>query len=378
MATITKTSTTKNEVRYRVRVVTGHRPDGTAIQQMRTYRTEREAKTEVARWEAGIANGTQVATPRQSVADLLKDWLARSAARVRPSTLSGYSYTVEHYVLPRVATLQMRDATPLAMQRLLDAMPTPKTAGRVRRHLHIAFAEAERLGVLGINPVARTTVPASPSEVGQAWAADEARRFLAAVADDHYQPYWTVALRTGMRPSEIIGLTWDRLDLDAGTLTVAAARATVRNQTFEGGPKSRAGKRTIALPPALVAVLRAHRITQLERRLLLGGRWQDHNLVCTSEVGTPVRMQNLGHRFARLCARAGVPRIRPYDMRHTAASVMMERGADLKAASEVMGHSDPRLTARVYQHAYGSMRAHAVTLLGDALDGPETTVSERA
>ena len=369
MATISKTSTTKNEVRYRVRVVTSYAPDGTPKQTMRTFNTKREAENWAKAEELRVAQGLVADPGRIALRAYLDEWLDRSAKRIRPSSLAGYRALLARYVFPHIGGLLLRDANPATMQRVIDKLPTAYTAGQSRRILHIAFEEAARLGLLAHNPIDRVTAPAHQPRQGQAWTAAEARSFLTIAAADMYQPYWVLALGTGMRPSEVLGLQWGDLDLERGTLAVCRARATVSSTAYDGAPKSRAGTRALDLPPALVALLRAHRIAQLERRLALGELWADHDLVCASEVGTPIDLHNVANRFRRLCAQAGVPKIRPYDLRHTAISLMAEQGHDLKAISELVGHSDPRLTARVYQHGYPHQRKAALDGLGTLLGG---------
>src|SRR5579859_8078186 len=161
MATISKVKSKDGSVRYRVRVVTGHRPDGTAIQQMRTYTTKREAETEGAKWEADVARGTSGTGARVTLGDYLTEWLNRSAKRVRPITLHGYRYIVEHCIMPApLAGVQLGRLTPAVVQRWIDAMPHAATARKARTILGIALNEAERLGLVASNPVSRTTPPA--------------------------------------------------------------------------------------------------------------------------------------------------------------------------------------------------------------------------
>ncbi len=105
-------------------------------------------------------------------------------------------------------------------------------------------------------------------------------------------------------------------------------------------------------------------------RSVIGAQWTESGLVCTTEVGTPVDHRNIQRRFQRLYTQAGVPRIRVYDLRHTATSLMIDAGADLKAASEALGHSDPRLTMKVYRHVQSAQRAQALALLAEAITAP--------
>lgn len=367
MATITKVTTSAGEVRYRVRVVTGHKADGSPIQQMRTFKTSREAEKAARAWETAIDQGITADASKIRLAAYLAEWLARAGKRVRPSTFTDYKYTVEHYLLPRVGGLSLRDTTPAALQALIDQAPSAYLAAKWRRILHIALEEAVRLNLCPMNAAERTTAPPVPKSRAQAWSTEQARRFLAYAARESYHPYWPIALHSGLRPSEVLALKWPALDLEAGTLSVVEAYPTVAGKHHEGPPKSDAGHRTIRLDPAVIGLLRAHRVAQKERRLLLGEGWHDHNLVCASEVGTPVELTNISRRFRQLCERAGVPRIRMYDLRHTATSIMIASGADLKAASEVLGHADPSITQRVYQHVNAAQRDRAVSVLASAL-----------
>jgi len=378
MATITKVKKADGSTRYRVRVVVGHRPDGTAIQQMRTYATKREAEAEGAKWEADVARGTAGNGAKMLLGAYLAEWLERSARRVRPITLYGYRYLVDHCISPTsMASVPLGKLTPAVVQRWIDAMPHPATARKARSVLTSALGEATRLGLLTMNPVTRTTAPAHTPKVGTAWTADETRRFLEVATSDPYAPFWQLAAYLGLRPSEIAGLRWDALDLDAAAVRVERARPTACGKTFASeDTKSPAGKRTLTLPPALVLRLRAHRTAQKEQRLVMGERWKDQGLVCTTEVGTALDQRAVERRFVRLCAQAETPRIRVYDLRHTATSLMIDAGADLKAASEALGHSNPGITMRVYRHVRADQRDHAIGALAAALDTPPPGVSD--
>ncbi len=375
MATITKFKTKDGSIRYRMRVVTGHRPDGTAIQQMRTYTTKREAETEGSKWEADIARGTAGTGSKITLGEYLAEWLDRSARRVRPITLHGYRYLVAHCITPApLASLHLGKLTPATVQKWIDLMPHAATARKARAVLNIALNEAARLGLVTSNPVLRTTAPAHTPKQGTAWTAEEARLFLTVAAQDPYSPFWHLAAYLGLRPSEIAGLRWDALDLDAGTLRVERARPSACGKTFDSeDTKSASGKRTLHLSPSLVLRLRTHRTAQKESRLMMGDRWQEQGLVCTTVVGTALDQRAVERRFERLCATAEVERIRVYDLRHTATSLMIDAGADLKAASEALGHSNPGITMRVYRHVRADQRAHAISALSAALEAPETS-----
>src|SRR5665213_2040626 len=195
MATITKTANGKGEVRYRVRVVTGHQIDGTAIQSMRTFRTKAEATAEAARWETNLQRGLSADDNRERFAAFAEKWYTRAAKHVRPSTLAGYRYCLDRHIVKPLGGFQLRQLTRQTVQEWIDNLPTPDAAARSRRVLHIILQEAVNLGMLDINPATGAKTPPKKPSQSSAWTADEARTFLLATRGHNYDPYWALALR---------------------------------------------------------------------------------------------------------------------------------------------------------------------------------------
>jgi len=357
---------------YRVRVVTGYQKNGKPIQESRTFATKTEAKKAAKAWETEIAQGISGATTKTTLGEYLDEWLRRKGRNARPITVTNYAWLINHTITgtPLAGTTLSR-VTPGQVQKWIDGLPHAATTRKARAVLNIALNEATRLGHIAVNPVARTTAPAHTPREGQAWSVDEVHRFLATADQDSYAPFWHLACYLGLRPSEVAGLKWDAVNLENGLLRVVRARPTAGGKTFESErTKSPSGTRTLHLPIPLISRLQAHRAHQDAVRSIAGSRWTESGLVCTSEVGSPIDHRNVQRRFHRLCAQAGVERIRVYDLRHTATSLMIDAGADLKAASEALGHSDPRLTMKVYRHVQSSQRAQALNLLSGLITRP--------
>lgn len=187
-----------------------------------------------------------------------------------------------------------------------------------------------------------------PTEM-KAWTAAQAATFRAHVAGRRDYALWLLTL-AGMRRSEVLGLTWDRVNLDAGTLTVASSRVVVAGGTDTGDPKSWRSRRTLRLPDDVLAALRTLKASQAAERLAIGQSWPDTGLVAVREDGTPIRPETYSAEFTRLIKAAGLPVIRLHDARHTAASVLLAAGFSPVAAAKWLGH-DPALTLRVYGHS---------------------------
>ena len=135
-------------------------------------------------------------------------------------------------------------------------------------------------------------------------------------------------------------------------------------------PKSR---RTLALTPELIAVLRQHLIRQAEARLAAGVLWRDHGLVFATEVGTPIDLDSFSHIFSKMCQRAGLGHWHPHELRHSGASLMLAAGTPLHVVSEVLGHASIAITKDVYGHLVeGDKRAAAETMSRALLAPPAT------
>jgi integrase len=161
------------------------------------------------------------------------------------------------------------------------------------------------------------------------------------------------------------------VDLDAGRLAVRRSLVAVGYQVRFSEPKTAASKRVVALDAGTVAALRAHRARQAEERLALGSGYLDEGLVFADVAGEPLHPDAVSKRFGLLVGRAGVRRIRLHDLRHTAATLLLEQVVPLKVVSERLGHSSIRVTADAYQHVSEHMQEEAAAKLGAALLGKD-------
>ena len=175
------------------------------------------------------------------------------------------------------------------------------------------------------------------------------------------QQGYVLALATGMRQGEILGLPRTRLDLTRHLVRVRQTLVLVKGGFEFGRPKTRASKRDIELRAEAVEALRLHHKLQLEERMRLGGLPKDYGLVFSTTVGTPIRRQNLQRRsFKPLLEEAGLPDIRFHDLRHTFASIALGRGANINTVSKMLGHSSVKITLDVYGHLMPGMQSEAL------------------
>ena len=229
--------------------------------------------------------------------------------------------------------------------------------------LRRSLNEAVKLGQIGRNPATLIEAPRRAGHEAQYLTVEQARTFLDATKGDRLSCLYTMALQTGMRQGELLGLTWDCVDLDNAMLTVSKALQRVASRLQFVEPKSKSSKRVIPLTQLAVSALRAHRIRQLEDRLVSGSKWEEQNLVFPNTEGKPLDAGNMVREFHKALRRAELPRIRFHELRHTCASLLLTQGVPMKVVQELLGHSDYYLTANTYSHVVPELKREAADRL---------------
>jgi integrase len=190
----------------------------------------------------------------------------------------------------------------------------------------------------------------------------QVKALLEAASESRLEAFYVVAIHTGLRRGELLGLKWTDADLNAGTLTVRHSLDV--DGTFKT-PKNRAAKRTLKLTPRALDALKAHKVRQNAERLQAGARWQDHNLVFPNTVGKPMNAGNLYRReFQPLLERGELAKegFTIHSLRHTLA----DKGVHPSTAQKMLGHSDIRMTLAIYTHATDGMQDAATDALEEA------------
>src|SRR5207249_2106797 len=177
----------------------------------------------------------------------------------------------------------------------------------------------------------------------------------------------------GMRRGEILALKWEDIDFKKGKLAVKRTLSRGKGGTFIfGEPKTAHGRRSIALPRSVVESLHRHRIQQVEKRLELDElktAYHDNDLVFANAIGEHIHPNSLDYRFKKLIAKAGVPKIRFHDLRHTSATLMLANNVHPKIVQERLGHADVSMTLNRYSHVTMDMQRGAADRLDDLVNG---------
>jgi integrase len=220
------------------------------------------------------------------------------------------------------------------------------------------------------NVAAYADQPPVPRREMQVWWPEQTRGFLVATHEHRLTGCWLLLATTGLRRSEVCGLPWAALDLDAGRLSVVQTVVMVdRTPTLVADTKSASSRRTFELDPVTVAALRAHRTRQLSERLAWGQAWTDTGLVFVREDGTILHPEWLTAEFRKLAETAGLPRMRLHDLRHSYASSALAAGVPIEVLSRRLGHSRISITQDVYVHTNERQDRDAATLAAAAILG---------
>ena len=312
----------RRDGRWAGALVVGRTPSGKVIRKWTYGRTRQQvvAALERLRQQRRIT-GLPPAPERTTLEQYLRGWLADTAApTVRPKTLDLYSRAVGR-IVRILGRVRLADLGPHHVQHLLRTLEQEGAGVRTRQvvyeTLRKALNDAVRLGLRESNPAIRVRPPRKPYQPPRTWTAEEARRFLRVAREDRYWGVFALALTTGLRKSEVLGLCWDSVDLEKGVVRVVRQLQDLHGALVLSEPKSAASRRSVPLPPLALEALRWHHAKAVEE-----GHYRPNGPVFMDTRGGFVRPSNLHRRhFLPLIERAGVPRIRFHDLRHTAAKI---------------------------------------------------------
>lgn len=294
-----------------------------------------------------------------TVAAYLEQWL-RDAVRPRrrPGTIGVYEGSIRRYLAPAIGHIRLSDLKPADLSRMYATLQTAglhATASLVHTILHAALRQAVRWEMLDRNPADRVDRPKPQPKPRQALTRAEAARLIAALADHPEEALYLLALTTGMRAGELLGLRWPAVDWQAGEIAVTEQIQWRDGRPEPGPPKSK--RRVVPVPPFALAALRRHQQRQAFMRQAAGPLWQEQGLVFPLDDGTPQRRQNWLIRWRALTASLGMPAYTLHELRHSAITLARQAGASVEVLQEMAGHSALSITMEVYRHVQPEDRA---------------------
>jgi integrase len=336
--------------------------DGKRVRRSLHGPTRREVVEKLKAARKAIDAGLQPTSDRMTVAAYLEDWLAATRSTVRPSTWTRYAGMVRTHHIPRLGRLPLTKLAAGDVERMLRDMDgSPRTRHHARAILRTALARAVRHGLILRNAAGLAEPPRVEHREAEAWEAAQVRTFLESVRGHRHEALFSVAVVTGLRQGELLGLRWSDVDLSAGTLTVRQSLQRVDGKMTAVETKTARSRRTVPLPELALSVLRALRTGQD------GGIGSLY--VFTTPSGGPLYGTAVYREFVAAAKAAGLPRIRFHSLRHTAASLLLAQGTHPRVVMEMLGHSTIALTMNTYSHVIPALERNAADRMNALLSG---------
>ena len=331
-------------------------------------KTQRECREWLKTTLAQVSDGLTIESARTTLGGYLEKWMEASRSRFRPRTTYLYDGVIRQHIVPYIGDIKLKDLRPDHIQSLYTARMKDgvgvRTIHLMHAILHRALDQAMRWGLITRNPTDAVDKPSLKTGEMKVLEPGQVATLLEAARPGHQEALYYLAVTTGLREGELLGLRWSDLDWETGRLQVQRQLQYVPGQgKVFSEPKSSAGRRSIMLGATALEKLREHREHQHMQRLFAGDRWQENDLMFTCFHGGPIDPCNLLQSFKRLLKRAGLPEIRFHDLRHTAATLMLKEGVHPKIVQERLGHSNISLTLNTYSHIIPGMQEDAAKKL---------------
>ncbi len=323
-------------------------------------KTKGEVKEKLNEITNEIQNNVFVVESKQTLANWLDVWQETYLEDVKKSSQDRYKSIIKNHIIPALGEIVLSSLKTVTIQKFLNDMKnkkilSEKSVKNIRLVLHKALDSAVENEMIRTNPCTKAKVPSyeEPPVEMRPLKDKEVSEFLKAIEGNPFERLYYVALFTGMRESEIIGLSWDCVDFGTSKIHLyrQLKRARGGDNTYSFSSLKNKQSRTFTAPLNVMAMLQKVKRQQSEWRLKAGTAWNNEdNLVFTNELGGHVHTKTVYRQFKRIVADIGLPQVRFHDLRHTYATLALQQGVDAKTVSSNLGHSTVAFTLDKYGH----------------------------
>ena len=344
----------------------------------------KDVADELAKVLSDRADGIFYSDENVTVGEHLDGWLKDCVrGSVRQSTFDRDSYLVRVHIKPSLGRIKLKKLTARDVQRFyrdrLDAELSQSTVNKIHTVLHKALSQAVKWSLIPRNVTEAVKAPTPTPQEMRPLSAEEASRLLDAARDDKFEALYVLAVTTGMRRGELLGLRWSDVDRENASVSVRRTLTRIGNgkRVVLGDLKTKKSRRTIRLTPQAVEALREHLTRQMEDIERLGDLYKDQGLVFTTATGSLIYPSNLRQRsLAPLLRNAGLPHIRFHDLRHTCATLLLLKNVHPKFVQELLGHATIAITLDTYSHVLPSMGDQTARAMQDVLSPIEDSLTD--
>lgn len=365
---IRKKTVVRNGTEYtywEARFTTGFDPStGKQKQRSITGKTQKEVAQKLRELTAEIDQGIYHEPNKLTLSQWLDIWLRDYLNGVKPRTAESYRCQIENYIRPNLGKIKLEALSTPDIQRFYNGMTAkglaPKTVIITHGVLHKALQQAVAIGYLRFNPSDACTLPRSERKELKPLDDDAINAFLTAVKGHPHETVFLVTLFTGMRQGEVLGLTWECVDLDNSSLLINKQLQKAMNaegkRVYSIISTKNSKGRKITLAPTVVELLRRQKATQEAWKQAAGPAWQESGLVFTNELGEHLTHNTVYLEYKKIVRTIGRPDARFHDLRHSYAVAAIKSGDDIKTVQGNLGHATANFTLDVYGHVTDQMK----------------------
>ena len=366
---------------WEARVTVGRDPGtGKQIQKSITGKTQKEVREKLQAVSVEINDGTYHEPEKMTVGEWLDIWTAEYLGDVKPRTADSYKTTVRVHLKPAFGAVRLSALRAHEIQALYNRLQngtggkdglSPKSIKNLHGVLHKALQQAVELGYIKINPAGACKLPRIEKAAIKPLDEKEIARFMEVIKGHPFENLYLVTLFTGMRESEVLGLMWECVDFENGTILIDKQLQRKRGEdgSYHFVSPKNGKSRCITPAPFVMEVLQKQKRAQWEARVNAGVLWENTGLVFTNEYGRNYSAQTVYLHFKKLVAAAGAPDTRFHDLRHSFAVVSLQSGDDIKTVQENLGHHTAAFTLDVYGHVTEKMKRDSAARMERFISG---------
>ena len=356
--------------RWEARFTTGRDPrTGKQIQRSVYGKTQREVRQKLSMATSQLDAGDYVPNDRTTVAAWLQFWLTEYATpSVKPLTLKNYTSSVKNHIAPALGRVKLQSLTAMQVQRFYNDLLrekglAPSSLKIVHGVLRQALQKAVETGIIRQNIATLCNLPRPIKTELKPFSDAETQAFLAAIQGHKYEMLFKVALFTGMRIGEILGLQWECVGFEQGTLLVNKQLLPAKGG-YQLAPTKNGKPRQLIPAPQVMRLLKAQQARQAEMQLAMGVLWDNpHDLVFTNEEGDHLAHVSVSKSFKRVASQIGRPDVVFHDLRHMHAIACFRAGLDPRTVQEILGHATAAFTLEIYAHVTEEMKRESAAKL---------------
>ncbi len=358
----------RKDGRWQGAVTVGYDDEGKQKRKTIYGKTQAEARKKMEEVKRQVADGVY-SDSKHTVRTYLEHWLKEKARSVKPRTAELYREQAQRYVYPHIGQVHLTKLTPLHIQTLISKLADnigANTANKVRTLLFNALKQAVLWQLIPRNPCEAVAKLKEETKEMIIWTPDETLAFIETAHSHRLFAAFYLAIFTGLRRGEILGLRWQ--DIDDDVIRVKQSLTILSGKPHLTTPKTSKGQRSLTVSENVVKILTEHQQLQKSEAVYLGESLPETDLVFTSQVGTPVHPRNFERAFKQLIKQAGVSSINLHGLRHLHVSLLVSKGLDLRAIADRVGHKNPSFTLDVYSHMFAEKRKDSAVGMSDLLD----------